>query len=138
MFFTSMIQFLNPEITTENQRETDNNQDQLEQLQALRDTVREEKDLTEKLYEESGRFEALYLHLRNLVEQLQFTPNNSREEDILLQTLGEKRKEIREVKKKMDQSYRALKLVKSPGGTINPDGADAALLFAPTSAGSMH
>ena len=89
-----MIQFLNSEIeTTTTNREAQEPSVELQHLQALKDTVHEEQELTNELYEETGRFEALYLQLRNLVERLQFAPNNSREEDMILQTINEKRKE---------------------------------------------
>ncbi len=134
-----MIQFLNQEIeTTTTNRKPEETSQELQQIQALRDTVREEQGLTEDLYEESGRFEALYLQLRNLVEELQFTPNNSREEDMILQTISEKRREIQHVKKRMDENYRALRLVKAPNGEVNPDGAEVPLLFTPAHAGSIH
>ena len=98
VFFTSMIQFLNSEIeTTTTNREREEPSVELQHIQALKETVHEEQELTNELYEESGRFEALYLQLRNLVDRLQVAPNNSREEDMILQTINEKRKEIREV-----------------------------------------
>ena len=139
MFFTSMIQFLNSEIeTTTTNREAQEPSVELQHLQALKDTVHEEQELTNELYEESGRFEALYLQLRNLVERLQFAPNNSREEDMILQTINEKRKEIREVKSRMDKNYRALRLVKAPDGEVNPNGAEVPLLYSPAHAGAIH
>lgn len=139
VFFTSMIQFLNSEIeTTTTNREREEPPVELQHLQALKDTVHEEQELTNELYEESGRFEALYLQLRNLVERLQFAPNNSREEDMILQTINEKRREIREVKSRMDKNYRALRLVKAPEGEVNPDGAEVPLLFTPAHAGAIH
>ena len=140
VFFTSMIQFLNTEIetTTTAKRKPEETSPELQHIQALKDTVQEEQGLTEELYEESGRFEALYLQLRNLVEELQTTPNNSRHEDIVLQTITEKRREIREVKKRMDKNYRALRLVKAPEGEVNPDGAEVPLLFTPVHAGAIH
>ena len=100
--------------------------------------MHEEQELTNELYEESGRFEALYLQLRNLVERLQFAPNNSREEDMILQTINEKRREIREVKSRMDKNYRALRLVKAPDGEVNPNGAEVPLLYSPAQAGAIH
>ena len=134
-----MIQFLNSEIeTTTTNREAQEPSVELQHLQALKDTVHEEQELTNELYEESGRFEALYLQLRNLVERLQFAPNNSREEDMILQTINEKRKEIREVKSRMDKNYRALRLVKAPDGEVNPNGAEVPLLYSPAHAGAIH
>ncbi len=134
-----MIQFLNSEIeTTTTNREPEEHSVELQQIQALKDTVFEEQELTNELYEESGRFEALYLQLRNLVERLQFAPNNSREEDIILQTINEKRREIREVKSRMDKNYRALRLVKAPEGEVNPNGAEVPLLYTPAQAGAIH
>ncbi len=139
MFFTSMIQFLNSEIeTTTTKREREEPSVELQQIQALKDTVHEEQQLTDELYEESGRFEALYLQLRNLVDRLQVAPNNSREEDMILQTINEKRREIREVKSRMDKNYRALRLVKAPEGEVNPNGAEVPLLYSPAHAGAIH
>ena len=100
--------------------------------------MHEEQQLTDELYEESGRFEALYLQLRNLVDRLQVAPNNSREEDMILQTINEKRREIREVKSRMDKNYRALRLVKAPEGEVNPNGAEVPLLYTPSHAGAIH
>ena len=139
VFFTSMIQFLNSEIeTTTTKREREEPSVELQQIQALKDTVHEEQQLTDELYEESGRFEALYLQLRNLVDRLQVAPNNSREEDMILQTINEKRREIREVKSRMDKNYRALRLVKAPEGEVNPNGAEVLLLYTPAHAGAIH
>ena len=139
VFFTSMIQFLNPEIeTTTTNREREEPSVELQHIQALKETVHEEQELTNELYEESGRFEALYLQLRNLVDRLQFAPNNSREEDMILQTINEKRKEIREVKSRMDKNYKALRLVKAPEGKVNPNGAEVPLLYTPAHAGAIH
>ena len=139
VFFTSMIQFLDSEIeTTTTNRETEEPSMELQHIQALKETVHEEQELANELYEESGRFEALYLQLRNLVEKLQFTPNNSREEDIILQTINEKRKEIREVKSRMDQNYRAMRLVKASDGEVDPNGAEVPLLYSPAQAGAIH
>ena len=139
VFFTSMIQFLNSEIeTTTTKREREEPSVELQQIQALKDTVHEEQELTDELYEESGRFEALYLQLRNLVDRLQVAPNNSREEDMILQTINEKRREIREVKSRMDKNYRALRLVKAPDGEVNPNGAEVPLLYSPAHAGAIH
>jgi len=139
VFFTSMIQFLNSEIeTTTTKREREEPSVELQQIQALKDTVHEEQQLTDELYEESGRFEALYLQLRNLVDRLQVAPNNSREEDMILQTINEKRREIREVKSRMDKNYRALRLVKAPEGEVNPNGAEVPLLYTPAHAGAIH
>jgi len=139
VFFTSMIQFLNSEIeTTTTKREREEPSVELQQIQALKDTVHEEQQLTDELYEESGRFEALYLQLRNLVDRLQVAPNNSREEDMILQTINEKRREIREVKSRMDKNYRALRLVKAPEGEVNPNGAEVPLLYSPAHAGAIH
>jgi hypothetical protein len=134
-----MIQFLNSEIeTTTTKREREEPSVELQQIQALKDTVHEEQQLTDELYEESGRFEALYLQLRNLVDRLQVAPNNSREEDMILQTINEKRREIREVKSRMDKNYRALRLVKAPEGEVNPNGAEVPLLYSPAHAGAIH
>ena len=139
VFFTSMIQFLNSEIeTTTTNREREETSVELQHIQALKETVHEEQELTNELYEESGRFEALYLQLRTLVDRLKFAPNNSREEDMILQTINEKRREIRDVKSRMDKNYRALRLVKAPEGEVNPDGAEVPLLFTPAHAGAIH
>ena len=135
-----MIQFLNTEIepTTTTERKPEETSPELLQIQALKDTVQEEQGLTDQLYEASGRFEALYLQLRNLVAELQSTPNNSRHEGMILQTITEKRREIHEVKSRMDKKYRALQLVKAPEGQINPDGAEVPLLFTPAHTGAIH
>ena len=139
MFFTSMIQFLNSEIeTTTTKREREESSVELQQIQALKDTVHEEQELTDELFEQSGRFEALYLQLRNLVDRLQVAPNNSREEDMILQTINEKRREIREVKSGMDKNYQALRLVKAPEGEVNPNGAEVPLLYTAAHAGAIH
>ena len=50
-----MIQFLNSEIeTTTTNREAQEPSVELQHLQALKDTVHEEQELTNELYEESG------------------------------------------------------------------------------------